>query len=316
MTECYYDSWPDQLFGWASERGSGDLTSFGKTYEWARHRAKPGWKPRDRAAAFNGYLRDLSVLGLIEVDRQARRWAVAPTTVTSLPASDLGIVTGGRTPGLLKALEGEAVSSMVDMRKVLQHQAPRAILVRPRRRDALSALAEAIGAIHVSCAARLIAARLPRLDEGEWSEAWAPEVPTDEIDCFDTSLLQFVPAAYRPVNGLIRYTEFGQTKFLIGDCGVWRAVRRDAGIFLALAQENRTVLEWRRRNGGELRVPRAVRLPALHERAAVLCLGTLPAEDGLSLVYGNVPDDVASAISSTLEQSGSHPSTGGATRAR
>lgn len=316
MTESDHDSWPDELFGWASERGSGDLTSFGKTFEWARRRAEPGWQPRDRVAARNRYLRDLSVLGFLEVDRPAGRWAVAPTTVTSLPSSDIGIIIGSRTPALLQALDGDDVSSLVDIREVRQHQVPRAILVRPRHRGALSALADAIGAVQVSCSARLIAARLPRLDEGEWSEAWAPEVPTDEIERFDTSLLQFVPAGSRPDDGLIRYTEFGQTKFLIGDRGAWRAVRRDVGIFLALARDNRTVLEWRRRNGGELRVPRAVRLPALHERVAVLCLGTLPAEDGPSLVYGNVPDDIASAVSSTLEQSVSQPTTEGATRAR
>jgi hypothetical protein len=316
MTRGDQEGWPDQLFSWMSERGSGDLGSLGETYRWLRRRAEPSWQPRDMGAAINSYLRDLSVLGLIEVDRENRRWAAAPTAVTSLPAGEIGILAGSRTPALLDALERDDISSMVDVKELRQREAPRAILLRPRRHDALSHLAEAIGAGHVSCAARLIAKRLPHLEEEAWNEAWAPEVPTDEIACFDTSLLKFVPARSRPESGLIQFTEFGRTKFLLGNGACWRGVRRDVGIFLELSRANRKIVEWTPGNGGELRVPRNVRLPTLHERAAILCLGTLPSEEGTSLLYGNVPEDVASAISSTLWQSAWQQAAGGKARAR
>lgn len=291
---------PDVLFAWMSERGSGSTADLTSAIHWLSGHLGGG--QAQQAIQTRAFLRALSDLGMAE--NVGARWSVAPPVLTSLPASggSLGFLTGSRTPAFDMLFEAAAGRQHVEVRRLPSHGAPTAVLLHSGETGAFEYLAREMRAVHVPCAAEQLAALLAPPKPSEWPEVFGPDASADELQRFDPVSLRFHKIIAAPAAGLVEVAAFGRTRYLFGNAGVWRHVRRATGVYLELARTGHKVISWTAAGGGTLSVPSLARLPALPARAATLCSGVLPAVTDERLLYTNVPTDVASAICRAVGQ--------------
>jgi hypothetical protein len=131
------------------------------------------------------------------------------------------------------------------------------------------------------------------------------------LEKYELRLQRFVPVARDEEDGLYRWrgADYARLTRVRRD-GVFHAVERETGIYLELARHRTGAMCWRPESGkgragmGRLFVDRYAPLPALHERAAVLCSGFPPSvgKQTQTRAYDNVPRALAEAIAASLQQ--------------
>ncbi|MEV7447607.1 hypothetical protein [Streptomyces nigra] len=262
------------------------------------------------------WMRGAATLGFIDLDLRADRWSVAPPVLTRLPHADgLALLTGART-ARISARVAEAAGEWMEL-ITAPHRPdagevplPDTLLIQYEDVRTLRETAELLGVRYVPCAARQLAGLLPEAELGP--EAAPPGGSTaNTLEKYEPRLQRFVPVDRDGEDGLYRWrgADYARLTRVRRD-GVFHAVERETGIYLELARHRTGAMRWRPESGrgragvGKLFVDRYAPLPALHERAAVLCSGFPPSSSrqAQTRAYDNVPLTLAEAIATSLCQ--------------
>lgn len=311
----------DRLLEWASEKGTGTWQELKDAWQWLAS-ATHGTPGRDPAGAAGTVLSNMIALGYIEIRWSDKSWAVAPPTITALPNSGgRGFLTGARTRALFaldlsEDTDGWGTGKFADevdrlalwLDPVRQREAPTSVLIASESPDDLEELANRCGIRFTYSVSAQLARMLPPLTS--YVELWEPK-PMPEgfpLERFDSERLRWVECdedeANRP--GLYRATTWSEHihTLVTATKQHLRASRQEA-VYEVLRWEGRDVIQYLPEDR-ELWVPRAARLPLMHERVAVLCSGQLPYfkkwQRMNGLTYQNVPPEIADLIARSLSQ--------------
>jgi hypothetical protein len=262
------------------------------------------------------WMRKAAALGFIDVDLRADRWSVAPPVLTRLPHADgLALLTGARTAQISTRVE-EAAQEWMELITVPHRPEageaplPDTLLFQYEDPRTLQEAAELLGARYVPCAARQLTELLPQAALGP--ESAPPGGSTaDTLERYELRRQRFVPVERDDEDGLYRWRGADYARLTrVRRNNVFYAVERETGIYLELARHRTGAMRWRpegnkgRAGVGRLLVDRYAPLPALHERAAVLCSGFPPVvgKQAQTRAYDNVPRAHAEAIAASLQQ--------------
>ncbi|MFJ8357831.1 hypothetical protein [Streptomyces sp. NPDC093984] len=300
------------LLRWLSESRSGKASAL---RDGIRGQAQ-AWDLELKAYADWDWMRKAAALGFIDVDLRADRWSVAPPVLTRLPHADgLALLTGARTARISTRVE-EAAQEWMELISVPHHPEageaplPDTFLFQYEDPRALREAAEFLGARYVPCAALQLMELLPQAAPAP--ESAPPGGSTvNTLERYEPRLQRFVSVARDDEDGLYRWRGADYARLTrLRRNGVFHAVERETGIYLELARHRTGVMRWRPESGkgrvgiGRLLVDRYAPLPALHERAAVLCSGFPPSvgKQTQTRAYDNVPRALAEAIAASLQQ--------------
>ncbi|MFJ1977559.1 MULTISPECIES: hypothetical protein [Streptomyces] len=262
------------------------------------------------------WIRKASALGFIDVDLRADRWSAAPPVLTRLPHADgLALLTGARTARISARVE-EAATEWMELITVPHRPEPGeaplpdTLLLQYEDPRTLPDTAEFLGARYVPCAALGLMEMLPRAVPGlESAPPGGSGAAT--LEKYDPRLQRFVPVTRDDEDGLYRWRGADYARLTrVRRNGVFHTVDRETGVYLELARHRTGVMRWRPEAGagragvGRLFVDRYAPLPALHERAAVLCSGFPPVvgKHAQTRAYDNVPRALAEALAASLLQ--------------
>ncbi|MBN3932558.1 hypothetical protein IQ279_23575 [Streptomyces verrucosisporus] len=300
------------LLRWLSESRSGRASAL---RDGVRGQAR-AWGLELSEYADWDWMRKAAALGFIDVDLRADRWSVAPPVLTRLPHTDgLALLTGARTARISTRVE-EAAREWMELIAVPHRPEdgeaplPDTLLFQYEDPRSPREAAELLGVRHVPCAALRLAELLPQAAPGP--ESAPPGGSTiGTLEKYEPRLQRFVPAAGDDEDGLYRWrgADYARLTRVRRD-GVFHTVDRETGIYLELARHRTGAMRWRPESGrgragvGRLFVDRYAPLPALHERAAVLCSGFPPSagKQRQTRAYDNVPRTLAEAIAASLRQ--------------
>ncbi|MEU1776433.1 hypothetical protein ABZ501_25870 [Streptomyces sp. NPDC019922] len=300
------------LLRWLSESRSGKTSAL---RDGVRSQAQ-AWGLELKEYADWDWTRKAAALGFIDVDLRADRWSVAPPVLTRLPHADgLALLTGARTEQISKRVEEAAqewmeLITIPHMPEAGEAPLPDTLLFQYEDPLTLQKAAEFLGARHVPCAALQLTELLPQAAPGP--ESAPPGGSTaNTLEKYELRLQRFVPVERDDEDGLYRWRGADYARLTrIRRNGVFHTVERETGIYLELARHRTGVMRWRPESGkgragiGRLFVDRHAPLPALHERAAVLCSGSPPSVGKQTQIraYDNVPRALAEAIAASLQQ--------------
>ncbi|GGW09834.1 hypothetical protein GCM10018980_20740 [Streptomyces capoamus] len=300
------------LLRWLSESRSGKASAL---RDGVRSQAQ-AWGLKLKEYADWDWMRKAAALGFIDVDLRADRWSVAPPVLTRLPHADgLALLTGARTAQISTRVE-EAAQEWMELITVPHRPEagegplPDTLLVQYEDPRTLQVTAQFLGARYVPCAAQQLTELIPRAELGP--EAAPPGgSTTNTLEKYDLRLQRFVPVDRDDEDGLYRWRGADYARLTrVRRNGVFHAVERETSIYLELARHRIGVMRWLPESGkgrtriGWLFVDRYAPLPALHERAAVLCSGFPPSvgKQTRTRAYDNVPRALAEALAASLHQ--------------
>ncbi|MFJ9209781.1 hypothetical protein [Streptomyces sp. NPDC102264] len=300
------------LLRWLSESRSGKASAL---RDGVRSQAQ-AWRLELEEYADWDWMRKAAALGFIDVDLRADRWSVAPPVLTRLPHADgLAVLIGARTAQTSRRVEQAAQEWMELVTVPHRPEAgeaplPDTFLFQYEDLRTLQNAAEFLGARYVPCAALQLAKLLPPAAPGP--ESAPPGGSTaGTLEKYELRLQRFVPVTRDDEDGLYRWRGADYARLTrVRRNGVFHAVERETGVYLELARHRTGAMRWRPESGegragvGRLFGDRYAPLPALHERAAVLCSGFPPsvAKQAQTRAYDNVPRALAEAIASSLQQ--------------
>ncbi|MGW3029121.1 hypothetical protein [Streptomyces sp. NPDC001221] len=300
------------LLRWLSESRSGKASAL---RDGIRSQAE-AWGLELKEYADWDWMRKVAALGFIDVDLRADRWSVAPPVLTRLPHTDgLTLLTGARTAQISARVEEAAQEWMELITVPHRPQAgeaplPDTLLFQYEDLRTLQETAELLGARYVACAALQLTQLLPQAALGP--ESAPPGGSTaNTLEKYELRLQRFVPVKRDDEDGLYRWRGADYARLTcVRRNGVFYAVERETGIYLELARHRTGAMRWRpevakgRAGIGRLFVDRYAPLPALHERAVVLCSGFPPSvgKQAQTRAYDNVPRTLAEAIAASLQQ--------------
>jgi|GEM_PF-1588410 hypothetical protein len=300
------------LLRWLSESRSGKASAL---RDGVRSQAQ-AWGLELKEHADWDWMRKAVSLGFIDVDLRADRWSVAPPVLTRLPHADgLALLTGARTAQTSARIEKAAREWMELI--IIPHRPeageaplPDTFLFQYEGPRTLQHAAELLGARYVPCAALQLMDLLPQAAVGP--ESAPPGGSTaNSLENYQLRLRRFVPVEKDDEDGLYRWRGADYARLTrVRRNGVFYAVERETGIYLELARHRTCAMRWRPEAGkgragvGRLFVDRYAPLPALHERAAVMCSGFPPlvGKQAQTRSYDNVPRVLAEAIAASLQQ--------------
>jgi hypothetical protein len=300
------------LLRWLSESRSGKASAL---RDGVRSQAQ-AWSLELKEYADWDWMRKVAALGFIDVDLRADRWSLAPPVLTRLPHADgLALLTGARTARISARVE-EAAQDWMELITV-PHQPeageaplPDTLLFQYEDPRTLQEAAEFLEARYVPCAALQLMELLPLAAPGP--ESAPPGGSTaNTLEKYELRLQRFVPVARDDEDGLYRWRGADYSRLTrVRRNGVFYVAERETGIYLELARHRTGAMRWRPEAGkgrasiGRLFVDRYAPLPALHERAAVLCSGFPPSagKHTQTRAYDNVPKALAEAIAASLHQ--------------
>lgn len=303
------------MLNWMSEVESGTIKELRDRTEWLMRDSLTTHEGHHR---FYEWLRRMTSLGHCEVDWARRRWSVTPLVIYRLPNADgLAALAGRRrqtlTPRLLQ--ESENTDVWVDTRVMPQQgrglPLPRVIQIQFNNASELEQLASNLGGRYVGTAAVRLASVLRPPSVGPIA---APPPGAESLEVLSTvSPPRFSSApvtSYFRREGLYRYKRYGQRIHLYWDGENWRETDRERGVILEARRRGERVIRWvpeivHGRGGvGSVVVEAGIAIPALHDRALVLCSGLTPAvsESG-DVIYENVPRIVARTVADLLDAS-------------
>jgi hypothetical protein len=269
------DAW-DGLLTWASELGSGGLEDWQAA---CRHLDLDPWPAA----------RTLSMLGHVEIAWNGRRFAAAPTALTTVPGlPGRMLLTGARPYHLIEELARTAAGCEldVDVHRDLCHQFGRGASTAFVDCDPAdgAAFCRLAGIAWAPAAAEQISALLPLIRRDTATVAHRPnsEFPHARVD----------PHSFRPrwdnaneedgADGLWLYRGHGRRRLMVlrdRDHETRMVIDADAAPYLMdrppVPAEADPIIEYRRPHR-LLIVNAAAPLPALHARAACLCSGRVP----------------------------------------
>lgn len=262
----------DALLTWCSEIGSGDIEAFRRSCRHLRLSSAP-------------CARILSALGHVEFDWDHRRFATAPTTLTTIPGlPGRLLLTGARPYGLIGRLADVAAASAwdVDVSREVCHQfakAPSTAFIDADPADA-PAFCAAAEIQFAPCASSQISELLPDVRLASATVAHRPD------SRFPHALID--PHSFQPRwdltvsdshEGLWLYRTWGRRRQMIlrvGDDEPRLVLDPDyAPYLMARPDDADPVIEYSRAHH-LLIVNAAAPLPQLHARAASLCSGRIP----------------------------------------
>lgn len=292
----------DKLLGWMSERGEGSFNHYRETFSWLT----------GKTSRWHSSLRNMDILGHLEVDWQRNRWEVAPSAIiTGEAAPGTAFLTGARPRWLLNKLVEVLPGPFGGvLRTVPQNGGPSVLILECGDEQALTNLARRLEVEFVPRAADKVLRVLPRLSAvvrlkrqddlpgGAWPQPMGCDLsrfdPFDDVGSNDGN----APNSY-----CCKPHSYPRYFFRYDDSMVFESGRGEV-VYLELARRAESVLVW---DGCayELQVPLACRLPQLYERAVVLRGGRLPLFDGRQGIwrYQNVSRDFASSVANKLYQS-------------
>ncbi|WP_326755878.1 hypothetical protein OIE73_33455 [Streptomyces hirsutus] len=300
------------LLRWLSESRSGKASAL---RDGVRGQAQ-AWGLELKEYADWDWMRKAAALGLIDVDLRADRWSVAPPVLTRLPHADgLAVLTGARTARISARVE-EAAQEWMELITVPHRSEageaplPDTLLFQYEDPRTLREAAKFLRVRYVPCAAMQLTELLPQAVVGP--ESAPPGGSTaDTLEKYELRLQRFVPVARDEEDGLYRWRGADYARLTrVRRNGVFHAVERETGVYLELARHRTGAMRWRPESGkgragtGRLFVDRYAPLPALHERATVLCSGFPPSvgKQTQTRAYDNVPRAIAEAIAASLRQ--------------
>jgi hypothetical protein len=293
----------DLLLEWVSERGAGSWTQLRDAHTWLESESELApWETASLIA------RQMSALGHIEIDWRSSRWAASPPVLTLLPSAGAhALLTGGRTRELSDRLAAELDerSDVYGLDPIEQALAPSAVLIACQDERAMRSLATSLEVASSYSVASQLVAVLPTLGSYLGLAGSTPAPMGYGVQALEPRELTWIDVEEDSEPGLYRYQAPEGRKFrLIGKDGESFDVDLAIGTFAALAAAGeRTRLKWFRSSlNGELEAPLRAPLPTLHARAVALCSGFAPERRGRSLIYVNVPEEIARAIAVSLGQ--------------
>lgn len=286
-------SWPTLILEFLSARRTGSWEEFKRAVSAV---APPEFKP-------SWLSRELSSLGHVEFSyEEESAWAVAPSVLACLPESDVStaILCGARDDRLKSRLMETAkqFDGMIELESPVQ--TPEVLVLHASSRASLRVIAEAAAIRLEENPAGTLAALLPSVANlaSLGKAALIPEFGL--VDFFDTELLAWRTWDRRQAHALMVHA-LPRDRYLtiVGD-EVFRT-DRDTATHWAIAASRKPV---HRYNADEqyFAVPQRCRMPALYERALVLCSGRSPAFDPATREwrFSNVPTYIASFVSRAL----------------
>lgn len=300
------------LLRWLSESRSGKASGL---RDGVRSQAQ-AWGLELKEYADWDWMRKAAALGFIDMDLRADRWSVAPPVLTRLPHADgLAVLTGARTAQISTRVEEAAqewtgLITIPHTPEAGEAPLPDTLLFQYEDPLTLQEAASFLGVHHVPCAARQLMELLPQAAPGP--ESAPPGGNTaNTLEKYELRLQRFVPVESDDEDGLYRWRGADYARLTrVRRNGVFHTVERETGVYLELARHRVGAMRWRPEPGkgragiGRLLVDRYAPLPALHERAAVLCSGFPPSVDKQMQTrsYDNVPRAFAEAIAASLQQ--------------
>lgn len=299
----------DLLATWIAENGEGTISSARRGGAWLRHTLDLPVEPADTAR----WIRDVSSLSHIEANWATGRWTSAPLVITRLPASDgLALVAGRLTAATRHQLTELTPEAHLCAQPLPsgppQLPRPHAVLLQYDSLDELRLAADELAAQYVPCAATQLATCLLPPQPGP--AAAPPRNDDDTRDVFLAEELSWRRAdrLAPPSIGLHRIDVQNRKRYLWFGPGGWQQCDLAAGTHLALAKQGCSSLRWRGSTGGhvgDVICDTGAPLPALHQRALVLCSGLLPtfSARAKTAIYSNIPPPVAHAVAASLGQS-------------
>ncbi|MFB7330083.1 hypothetical protein ACFC00_00365 [Streptomyces adustus] len=300
------------LLRWLSESRSGKASAL---RDGVRGQAR-AWGLELKEYADWNWMRKVAALGFIDVDLRADRWSVAPPVLTRLPHADgLALLTGARTAQIgtrvaEAAQEWMELITVPDTPEAGEAPLPDTLLFQYEDPLTLQHAAEFLGTRYVPCAAMQLMELLPQAAPGP--ESAPPGGSTvNTLEKYELRFQRFVPVERDDEDGLYRWRGADYARLTrVRRNGVFHTVERETGVYLELARHRAGAMRWQPESGkgragiGRLLVDRYAPLPALHERAAVLCSGFPPSVGKQTQVraYDNVPRALAEAIAASLQQ--------------
>ena len=295
----------DALLAWCSELGSGTWEQFKRAVAHLRL----GGPTR--------VARGLSVLGHVEFDWRARRFACAPATLTTI--QDMPgrfLVCGQRPLGHLEGLRlaAEHAGADVDVAREPAHQfgaGPGTVIIDADPAEAAE-FARIAGLRFAPDSARAIAGELPALSLETAGEPTAPDerfpgCPVDPDTLIDRWDAPADGGGYTDGLWAWRTLRRRRAVYLRRDGQWWHLPISEHGPYLIERPKDAPELLRHDPANRILIVDGRAPLPELHARAAVLCSGRLPLPQpyapGFSDDhYVNVPTEIAAAIIANLTE--------------
>jgi hypothetical protein len=284
----------DALLQWVSERGSGSVTSFRQAHDWLLA-AEPETTPEH----WTWTLQSLQALGHLEVDWQARRWEVAPSTIATLVGGGgYALLCGARPGWFLRRLDSLVTDpelcyladSILLEEPVPQDRGPALQLVTLDEDEDAAQLCAALGVEYSPFAAGLLHL-LPSLTDtlraGRRSD---PDLPggvlPQRMGAGDPGRPLFEDTDDPAITAGAYLMALFDTRryFYVHEPGEIFEAGRGEVIYAELRRRQRHVLLWDK-GDGSLLVPARFRLPDLYDRAAVLRTGLLPATETTGLAH-------------------------------
>ncbi len=307
----------EMLLQWVSERGDGSLTAFRQAHDWLAQ-AEP-----DRGH-WTWALQSLQSLGHVEVDWEARRWEVAPSTIaTIVGGGGYALLCGARPRWFVRRLDcldsdpdlAHLADSIVLERPVPQDHGPSLQLVTLDEEREAAEICEALGVQYSPFAADQLLHLLPRLTylvhAGRRIQPGLPGgvLPTRMgVGEPGRPLFEDMHDPDHLTAGAYRMALFDTRRYFYvhGTDEVFEAGRGEV-IYMELRRRGQQVLRWDETDLSLL-VPSRFRLPQLYERAAVLRTGLLPGTEpdtrshALFFRYRNVDRAFAEFLADLLGQ--------------
>jgi len=227
--------------------------------------------------------------------------------ITLLPSAGAhALLTGGRTRALMRRLEQELAEEhhLYPLPPVPQQLAPSAVLIPCENAAHIEALALRLEFRYEHSVSERLSELLPTLEAYLELARSAPPPRGYGFQALDVATLRWRDQDDDDRPGLYRYEGYGGFIYQLRDLdGASYRVDMPVGIYAQLSSLGDNRLKWFRHSvNGQLTVPLAAPLPALHARAAALCSGLAPRRQGNALVYVNVPEHVATRIARSLDQ--------------
>ena len=304
----------DPLLLWMSARGSGSWQQFRGAVE-ELHLADSGGSPSPQTDDPGGYGLPFYQLLRLNIQRLGHaeffsgaldaEWRIVPPTlaIAGRGPDALGVLTGARSPRLMRRVERAAVGRLVSSSLDTY---PTQVTIRDTVPNLIS-IASGSGLVAQRDAPLLLLLSLPPVDdlaahrptEMPFGGGWSVErFSTSTLGWKSTTKSEAIAAA-----GLLRFSFRYERRILYYSRGVATELGAQTGKYIVLRRRRRRVLEYDR-IAQVISVRPSCRPPFLVERALILCSGRPPvfSETTGQLVYKDVPDDIARIAARLLRQ--------------
>ena len=253
-------------------------------------------------------LRTLRALGYLDVAVDPRsaapqRWSLSPPALLALPTRESAVLTGRRTPELLKRLQQAASAEAIEVVMSKADGRPARVQLDAEHAGTLQNLATAVGIPLIFDLPRRILERMPPIYDilAAQPELLVPEGCSFERFDRATNNWHSTEASDARLAGAYRIRfPTGEQRYAVWADGVWRECGNATAKYAGAAAVGEHIMAYDEERQ-ELTCLFGARPPGLFERALVLCSCELPHQPGdHRWIYSNVPDNVHRWIAAKL----------------